>query len=199
MAGDFLVTKSGPTTLTFQVPKISGVSPRYAVPGGGLQLHGDGFDCRRAHALKVYFGEARAQVTRVSSKGISVIVPRVTVPAAMRVEVDGRSSELFPAPLARTLAEQLHPVANPVFDVEGNLLVTFSGSRGEKVPVSIFRIDVDGNLKPFLTEILNPTGMALDKDGALYVSSRQQGAVYRVGPDRQVELVADELGVATGL
>ena len=36
-------------------------------------------------------------------------------------------------------------VANPAIDAEGNIFVTFSGSRGQKVPVSVYKIDSDFN------------------------------------------------------
>lgn len=181
------------------VPYITGVRPPYAVPGGRLTLAGEGFEPTKAHDLRVYVGDVRAQITRVSRKTLSLVVPVADEMPSLRVELNGQSSDPFPLSLARTLAEELNPVANPVFDREGNLLVTFSGSRGEKVPVSVYRIDSAGNMKPFLSEIINPTGMAFDREGVLHVSSRHEGTVYRVGPDRDVELIADELGIATGL
>ena len=45
--------------------------------------------------------------------------------------------------VAVPIAEDLHPVANPAVDAEGNIYVTFSGSRGQKVPVAIYRIDAN--------------------------------------------------------
>jgi sugar lactone lactonase YvrE len=185
--------------LTSPNPFISGVSPPHAIAGGRLLVLGRGFEPTEAHAHRVFFGEARAQVTKVSAEEIAVIVPEGGGPVAVKVEVNGAVSEVYTASIARTIAEQLHPVSNPVFDREGNLFATFSGSRGQKVPVSVFRIDRDGNVKPFLSEVINPTGMAFDRDGYLYISSRQEGSVYRVSPERDVEPVVDELGIATGL
>jgi sugar lactone lactonase YvrE len=178
---------------------ISSVSPRHTVPGGRLKLTGSGFDPRRAHALKVLFGEARAQITWASSETISVIVPEDNGPAPIRVELDGVTSPPFEASIARLVADNMHPVANPAFDANGKLFVTFSGSRGEKVPVSVFQIGPDDKVEPYLSEISNPTGIAFGRDGYLYISSRHEGAVYRVGPEMQIEMVADELGRATGL
>ena len=90
-------------------------------------------------------------------------------------------------------------MANPVFDREGRLYVTLSGSRGEKVPVSVYRIVIDGDVEPYSGEILNPTGLAWGPDDCLYVSSREDGTVYRIGANRDVEVYADELGTATGI
>lgn len=180
-------------------PCIMSVSPRHAVPGGRLKLISRGFDPRRAHALRVHFGETRAQITRASSEAITVIVPKDNGPAPIRVEQDGQTSPPFEASIARLVADNLHPVANPAFDATGKLFVPFSGNRGEKVPVSVFRIDLEEKVEPYLSEIANPTGIAFDREGFLYISSRHEGTVYRVGLEMQIELVADELGVATGL
>src|ERR1041385_8269451 len=64
------------------------------------------------------------------------------------------------------LASGLHPVANPAFDPhDGSLFVTRSGSRGEHVPISIFRIDRDGTSEAFSGDVMNPTSIAFDRTG----------------------------------
>jgi sugar lactone lactonase YvrE len=93
----------------------------------------------------------------------------------------------------------LHQVDNPVFDPSGNLYVTYSGPRGQEAPVSIFRLTPAGTREPFASGIVNATSMALGPDGALYVSSRFEGAVYRVSSDGTFETVASDLGVACGI
>ena len=99
----------------------------------------------------------------------------------------------------RSFATGLHQVDNPAFDRDGNLYVTYSGTRGQQVPVSIFRVRPDGTREPFCTGLVNPTSMALGPDGDLYVSSRFEGNVYRVKADGAVEPFATDLGVACGL
>ena len=96
-------------------------------------------------------------------------------------------------------ATGLHQVDNPVFDLEGNLFVTYSGSRGQEAPVSIFRVTRAGTREPYVSGIVNPTSMAIGPDGRLYVSSRFEGAVYRVNADGTHERIASDLGVACGL
>ena len=97
------------------------------------------------------------------------------------------------------IAENLHPVTNPAVDAQGNIYVTFSGSRGQKVPVAIYRIDTNYNVKPFLHEMMNATGMAFDRSGSLYVSSRFDGTVYRVAQNGTMTSYAEGMGVATGI
>ena len=101
--------------------------------------------------------------------------------------------------VAVPIADNLHPVTNPALDAEGNIFVTFSGSRGQKVPVAIFKIDTNYNLKPFLAEMMNPTAIAFDRAGQMYVSSRHDGTVYRVAPNGTMSSYAEGMGVATGM
>ena len=79
------------------------------------------------------------------------------------------------------------------------IYVTFSGSRGQKVPVAIFKIDTNYNVKPFVAEMMNATAIAFDRAGQMYVSSRFDGAVYRVAPNGTMSTYAEGMGVATGI
>lgn len=184
--------------MTSKEPRVRGVEPPHAVPGGRVGILGDGFDPARAHEHRVFFGDRRAQITRVSRNHISAIVPSGAMPE-IQVSVAGSLSAPFRVSVATLLADELQPVSNPAFDPEGNLYVTFSGSRGEKVPVSLFRVEADGEVAPLAQEIVNPTGLAWGPDGCLYVSSRQEGSVYRIDRDQEPQMLADELGIATGI
>ncbi len=46
---------------------------------------------------------------------------------------------------------------------------------------------------------MNPTGLAFDAEGQLYVSSRYDGTVYRVNPNGAISTYAEGMGVATGI
>jgi len=93
----------------------------------------------------------------------------------------------------------LHPVTNPALDAEGNIFATFSGSRGQKVPVSVYKIDTNYNVRPFLSEMTNATAITFDRAGQMYVSSRFDGSVYRVAPNGTMSTYAEGMGVATGI
>jgi sugar lactone lactonase YvrE len=115
------------------------------------------------------------------------------------VRIGGVTGETAFIDVALPLATGLHQVDSPVFDGEGNLYVTYSGSRGQEVPVSIFRVRRNGTRETFSSGIVNPTSMAIDSEGRLHVSSRFEGTVYRVAQDGSVEVFATDLGVACGL
>jgi len=96
-------------------------------------------------------------------------------------------------------ATGLHQVDNPALDGDGRLYVTYSGPRGQEAPVSVFRVATPGAREPFVTGIINATSLAFGPDRQLYVSSRFDGAVYRVDDEGTHTQVASELGVACGL
>jgi sugar lactone lactonase YvrE len=97
------------------------------------------------------------------------------------------------------MAENLHPVANPAVDVSGQVFTTLSGSRGQATPVSIFRIQRDFQMLPFVRDLMNPTGLAFDHAGYLYASSRAEGTVYRISPEGEMSTYAEGMGIATGI
>jgi outer membrane protein assembly factor BamB len=126
-------------------------------------------------------------------------VPEGAASGPVVVGTNGSVSNPHSVKVAVPVADNLHPVANPAIDREGNIYVTFSGSRGQKVPVSIFKIDTNYNVKPFLSDLMNATAIAFDRDGQLYVSSRNDEAVYKVAPNGTMSPYAQGMGVATGI
>jgi sugar lactone lactonase YvrE len=97
------------------------------------------------------------------------------------------------------LADGLHPVANPAIDAEGNIYTTFSGSRGQKTAVAVFKIDPAGVLMPFVPDMMNASGVAFDRQGTLHVSSRFDGVVYQVNAGGSLSVYVEGMGVATGI
>jgi sugar lactone lactonase YvrE len=147
----------------------------------------------------VKFGDVSAPIV-VSSDGFLVTrVPEGAVSGPVVVATNGHESNPHPVKVAVTIAENLHPVTNPALDAEGNIYVTFSGSRGQKVPVSVFKIDTNYNVKPFVLEMMNATSIAFDHQGQMYVSSRFDGAVYKVAPNGSQSTFVEGLGIATGI
>src|SRR5438093_12891101 len=82
---------------------------------------------------------------------------------------NGHTSRPFPYEVGKKLASNLHPVANPAIDSEGNIYATYSGRRGQKTPVSIYKVTPRAAVTPFVTDIMNATGMAFRLTGGLLV------------------------------
>lgn len=180
------------------VPQIVRVSPLWAIEGGRISLEGS-FPLDGGAVPRVRVGGVDARVVRASPGLVAVLVPRGLPGGRTSIQVDAVPGETAFVDVGQVVATGLHQVDNPVFDLEGHLYVTYSGARGEHVPVSIYRIRRDGSREPFVTGIVNPTSMARDPQGRLYVSSRFDGTVHRILPDGRTELVASDLGVACGL
>src|SRR5450755_471840 len=180
-------------------PHIESIEPVCALPGGEVRITGRGLRPQELRRPEVRFGDVDGAVVISSEQFIVARVPEGASSGNVVVATNGHSSNPHVVRVAVPIAENLHPVANPAVDAEGNIYATFSGSRGQTVPVAIFRIDTSYEAKPFVSEMMNPTGMALGHDGSVYVSSRYDGAVYRVSQSGAMTTYAEGLGVATGI
>jgi sugar lactone lactonase YvrE len=189
----------GTSTEKNGVPRIERVSPAAAIPGGEVTLHGSGFASRGAAKPVVRFGEAESGLSLVSANRVVARVPEGAFGGLVSIETDGHRSEPFPVATAVQIADNLHPVANPAVDFDGNIYVTFSGPRGQRVPVSLYKVTANFNVKPFVTSLMNPSGLAINRAGDLFVSCRNDGTVHRVTPDGRTEEWIEGMGVATGI
>ncbi len=181
------------------VPHIERIAPSAAIPGGEIAVHGSGFTSRHGVRPLVRFGEAEAALSLASSNRLVARVPENATGGALQVVQADQESQLFPVSIGFQIADNLHPVTNPAVDSNGNIYVTFSGPRGQRVPVSLYRIDSNYTVKPFVTSLVNPTGLALDRNGNLFVSCRHDGTIYRVPPDGRAEQWMEGMGIATGI
>jgi sugar lactone lactonase YvrE len=137
-------------------------------------------------------------VAFASPKRLVLAIPGDLDAGRVPIRIQGLAGEAY-VTIGGRWATGLHQVDNPVFDRHGNLFVTYSGSRGQEAPVSVFRVTASGTREPFVSGIVNATSMAIGPDDHLYVSSRFDGAVYRIKEDGSHEQVAADLGVACGL
>jgi sugar lactone lactonase YvrE len=179
--------------------RVTAVHPLCAIEAGRIHIDGTAFPVDAPHLPEVRIGDSPARVVFASPRRLSVIVPAGLDGGHMPIRIAGVPGETAFVNIAAPIATGLHQVDNPVFDREGNLYVTYSGTRGQQVPVSIFRVRPNGTRETFSTGIVNPTSMAIDSAGRLFVSSRFEGTVYRLDPDGSATPFASDLGVACGL
>jgi sugar lactone lactonase YvrE len=180
-------------------PHIETVEPTAALPGGEIRILGSALNPAEMRRPRVRFGEVDGSVVVSTNRFVIARVPDGAHSGPLTVTTNGDPSNAQDFRIGVTIAENLHPVTNPALDAEGNLYVTFSGSRGQKVPVAIFKIDTNYVVKPYINDMMNATSIAFDRDGQMYVSSRFDGAVYRVARNGTMVAYAEGMGIATGI
>ncbi len=185
-------------------PHIEAVDPSFALPGGDVRVIGKSLRPAELRRPSVHFGEIEGSVLISSDDFLVARVPEGATSGPITVNTsdvgaNGNVSNAHSIRIAVPVADNLHPVTNPALDREGNIYVTFSGSRGQKTPVSIFKIDTNYNVKPFISDLMNATSIAFDREGEMYVSSRHDEAVYKVAPNGTMSTYAEGMGIATGI
>lgn len=182
---------------------IERVNPPAAIPGGEIAIECKGYDTSNLRECRTRIGGEEARNVGVSPWRVLALVPDSAASGETEVVLesgDGFRSDPARVVVGRKLAEDLHLVANPAFDPDdGSLYVTRSGSRGQRLPVSLYRLTSNGEMSDVTGEIANPTGIAFGVDGQMFVTSRLDGAVYRVTAFHEVIPFVRNLGVATGL
>lgn len=186
--------------LSSATPHLDSLTPQAALPGGEVEVRGNHLGPVGGNQPAALLSGTALPLAFCSTERAIVRIPEAALTGALSFESPHGLSNTLPLRIATTLAENVHPVANPAVDAEGNIYTTLSGSRGQQTPVSIFKIDMaSGQMRPFAREILNPTGLAFDGVGDLYCSSRAEGTVYRITPGGSVDTFVEGMGIATGL
>ncbi len=178
---------------------IKRVIPVIGVPGGELTIECSGFRPDLLLSAKVLFGEAEGGIVSASEERVIVRLPEKRGGQGVSLRVGDQTTEEHPFMLAERLADGLHPVTNPAIAPDGSIITTISGTRGQQVAQPVVRVTLDGEKIPLPCEIMNPTGLAFDKEGQLYISSRNDGVVYRYREGGDLEVVAEDLGIACGI
>ncbi len=185
-------------------PHLTTLTPPAAMPNGEVTLSGRALASSAAAMPRATIGDTTARVTLSRPGRATIRVPEGSISGDLVLHRDTLASNALPLRVAVPMAENLHPVANPAVDTDGTVFTTVSGSRGQQVPVSLFRIARDFQMHPFVRGILNASGLAFGPETAagaadLYVSSRAEGVIYRIAPGGAVSTFAEGLGIATGL
>jgi sugar lactone lactonase YvrE len=186
----------------FREPRIDDIVPAAALPGGEIELIGVNLGPLPAGpsaALPfVVMDDLPAQVLMSRPGRLALRVPEDATTGMIEVHSAAGRSNTAPLRVARQLSDGLHPVTSPAVSRSGMIYATISGQRGKQTPVSVVRVSPGGRGTPFVSGILNATGLAFSPDGDLFVTSRAEGNVYRIDEGGEPTLYAEGMGVATG-
>jgi sugar lactone lactonase YvrE len=179
-------------------PRIDSVCPDAALPLGEVELLGVhlGPDAYGPPAVLIDGEPAHVLMSRPTR--LALRIPESASAGLVEVRKPAGASNQLPFRLARLLSEGLHPVTSPAVSRSGMIYATISGQRGKETPVSIVRVSPDGRGTPFVSGILNATGLAFSPEGDLFVTSRAEGNVYRIDAAGESTVYAEGMGVATG-
>ncbi len=141
-------------------PYIEAIDPPASLPGGEVRILGRALKPPQLARPEVSFNGTPGAIVVSSEDFLIARVPFGVESGQVTVHSNGHASNGRELKIAQPIAESLHPVANPAIDRDGNIYVTYSGGRGAKVPVAIYKIDTSYNApKPFLVDLMNATGL----------------------------------------
>src|SRR5579872_4438442 len=182
----------------FADPRIDEIVPPCALPMGEVELTGVHLGPHQLGPPVVLVGTLPSHVMMSRSSRLVFRVPEGASSGLIEVRSPIGVSNAAPIQIARELTTGLHPVTSPAVSRSGMVYSTISGPRGKQTPVSVVRVSPDGRATPFVTGILNATGLAFSPEGDLFVTSRAEGTVYRVDGAGESTQYAEGMGVATG-
>jgi len=158
-------------------PRIDDLVPPAALPLGEVEIVGAHIGPHTFGPPVVVIGTHSAHVLMSKPERVAFRVPEQATTGLVEVRTPTGVSNAVPLSVARELTTGLHPVTSPV---------------------SVVRVSPDGRGTPFVTGILNATGLAFSPEGDLFVTSRAEGNVYRIDGAGESTLYAEGMGVATG-
>ena len=181
---------------------IIAVNPPNALPGGEVLIECENLKIEDFADFKCYFDGRLARITGASDGRILAVVPENldSTETEVYLENGGERGNSLTVTVGKKIADDLHLVANPAVDPkDDSIILTRSGSRGQQLPVTLFRLGKDGFLDEMPANIMNPTGIAFDESGNLFVTNRADGEVCRINFETEVVPYATNLGIPTGL
>ncbi len=179
-------------------PRIENLLPACALPLASVEISGSNLGPVANHLPIVSVDEEPAQVLMSRHSRISLRVPAEATTGMLEVRNPFGTSNSVPLRVARGLTDGVHPITSPAVSASGMIFTTISGPRGKQTPVSVVRVSPDGRGTPFVSEILNASGLAFNPAGDLFVTSRAEGIVYTVDAAGETAIYAEGMGVATG-
>lgn len=182
--------------------KLVSVDPGFAIPGGEIAISCEGFRFESSKLDGVFINGVGCRIVAASSRRVLAIVPEDVTGTEAEIQLvsGGAASNTVSISVGKLLTDGMHIVANPAIDpTDDAIILTRSGGRGQHLPATLFRFEPDGYLDELSDPILNPTGIAFDGEGRMFVTNRAEGEIYEVSRDGTSTIFASGLGIATGI
>ena len=125
---------------------IDRVMPQAGVRGGRITVYSTGLAHQDLATCSLVFGSSPTRPALITPTLLVGIVPAQASPATIQIASNGEYSNAVSFTIATLLAANLHPVANPAIDRHGTVYTTISGTKGQQVPVSIYKITPAGRI-----------------------------------------------------
>src|SRR5688572_13801382 len=182
--------------------KIIAVNPPRAIPGGEIIIECEGFKIGSEEKYGCFLDGQPGRIVGASSKRIVAVIPEDLDSTEVKITLESGDdkSKSFQIMVGKKLADDLHIVANPAVDPkDDSIVLTRSGSRGQHLPVTLFRLEKDGFVEELTADVMNPTGIAFDQKGTFFVTNRSDGEVCRIERGEEIVPFSTGLGIATGI
>ena len=181
--------------------KITRIRPERAIPGGQIEILTEGFPAGSHGSVQCFANGQECEVIGSSAKRTIAVIPDCDdSTAVVQLESGDIESSGNVVTMGKALANEMHIVANPAIDPSDDALIfTRSGSRGQQLANTLYRLETDGYLDELPVEVMNPTGIAFSPAGKMYVTNRAEGALLRIERGEEAALVTNGLGIPTGL
>src|SRR5687768_9344106 len=108
---------------------IQHITPQAGVRGGHIKVSCTGLDAQALETCSIVFGTSPMRPVLVTPTLLLGVVPESTGLNSVQIVQGERQSHAVPFVVATRLADNVHPVANPAVDAEGNIYTTISGTK----------------------------------------------------------------------
>ena len=180
--------------------RIYDIQPAVGMPGGDVTIFCEGLKPLALDEDGLHFCGDVSMIEGASTHKLVTHIPRTPVSTDVYIVQSGEiKSNVYHFYIPPCIAHTLHTVGSPAVNSRGDIFATFSGTRGQLTPASVFRISQDGEKKPIINALMNATALVTGPDDRLYISSRYDGNIYVSDYQGNYSLFCRGLGEAFGM
>ncbi|MCK4907927.1 MAG: SMP-30/gluconolactonase/LRE family protein [Spirochaetes bacterium] len=178
---------------------IKNITPSVGIPDGDVTLHCEGLMPLKLEEDSLHFCGSTSMIEGASTHKLVAHIPHIPTSNEVFIMQDGRKSNTYHFAIPKCIANILHNVGNPAVSNHNDVFATFSGTKGQITPASVFRITNNSDKLPIISGLMNATSLLVGKDDYLYISSRYNGSIYRSDFNGSYEVFSQGMGEAFGM